>query len=149
MAHVVPESITVSVDDLIANIIAWPVAYHYLRQWLDGYAYRISLSPFCFLIAGAAALLSAWATVVAHTLRLAHTSPVRARYEYGATLARPTARWCGVHRYLSTASNGRGIGGVPWRRTKRRAFNIKGLRAIWIPFRYACRGRRAHAARRR
>ena len=38
----------------------------------------ISLSPFYFLVAGAAALLIAWATVFAHTLRLARTSPVRA-----------------------------------------------------------------------
>lgn len=72
----------ISIPVLIANIIAWPVAYHYLRQWLDGYAYRISLSPFYFLLAGAAALLIAWTTVFAHTLRLARTSPVRAlRYE--------------------------------------------------------------------
>lgn len=72
----------ISIPVLIANIIAWPVAYHYLSQWLDGYAWRISLSPFYFLIAGAVALLIAWATVFAHTLRLARTSPVRAlRYE--------------------------------------------------------------------
>jgi putative ABC transport system permease protein len=68
----------ISIPVLIANIIAWPVAYHYLRRWLDGYAYRISLSAFYFLIAGAAALLIAWATVFAHTLCLARTSPVRA-----------------------------------------------------------------------
>jgi putative ABC transport system permease protein len=72
----------ISIPVLIANIVAWPLAYHYLRQWLDGYAYRIHLSPFYFLIAGAAALLIAWAVVFAHTLRLARTSPVRAlRYE--------------------------------------------------------------------
>lgn len=71
-----------SIPVLVANIVAWPLAYHYLREWLDGYASRISLSPFYFLIAGAAALLIAWATVFAHTLRLARTSPVRAlRYE--------------------------------------------------------------------
>ena len=68
----------ISIPVLIANIVAWPLAYHYLRQWLDGYVYRISLSPFYFLIAGAAALLIAWTTVFAHTLRLARASPVRA-----------------------------------------------------------------------
>jgi putative ABC transport system permease protein len=72
----------ISIPVLIANVVAWPLAYHYLRQWLDGYAYRISLSPVYFLIAGAGALLIAWTTVFAHTLRLARTSPVRAlRYE--------------------------------------------------------------------
>ena len=72
----------ISVPVLIANVVAWPVVYHYLRQWLDGYAYRISLSPLYFLLGGAAALAIAWATVFAHTLRLARSSPVHAlRYE--------------------------------------------------------------------
>jgi putative ABC transport system permease protein len=67
---------------LIANVIAWPVAYHYLTRWLEGYAYRISLSPIYFLAGGGVALLIAWATVFVHTLRLARASPVRSlRYE--------------------------------------------------------------------
>jgi len=72
----------ISVPVAFANLIAWPVAYYYLRRWLEGYAYRISLSPVYFLAAGVAALLIAWATVYANTLRLARTSPVHAlRYE--------------------------------------------------------------------
>ncbi|MGH8290436.1 MAG: ABC transporter permease [Steroidobacteraceae bacterium] len=72
----------ISVPVLVANIIAWPVAYLYLRHWLDGYAYRISLSPLYFLVAAAVALLIAWATVYANTLRLARASPIHAlRYE--------------------------------------------------------------------
>ena len=42
----------ISVPVLVANLIAWPVAYAYLRQWLDGYAYRIPLNPLYFLAAG-------------------------------------------------------------------------------------------------
>ena len=72
----------ISVPVLAANVLAWPVAYYYLRQWLEHYAYRITLNPGYFLAAGALALLIAWATVYANTLRLARTSPVRAlRYE--------------------------------------------------------------------
>ncbi len=72
----------ISVPVLAANLVAWPVAYYYLRQWLEHYAYRITLSPAYFLAAGAAALVIAWATVYANTLRLARTSPVHAlRYE--------------------------------------------------------------------
>lgn len=72
----------ISIPVLVANLIAWPVAYLYLRHWLEGYAYRISLTPLYFLPVGAAALLIAWATVYANTLRLARTSPVHAlRYE--------------------------------------------------------------------
>ncbi|MGH8318586.1 MAG: FtsX-like permease family protein [Steroidobacteraceae bacterium] len=72
----------ISVPVLLANVIAWPVAYYCLHRWLEGYAYRISPNPVYFLAAGAAALLVAWATVFLHTLRLARTSPVHAlRYE--------------------------------------------------------------------
>ncbi len=72
----------ISVPVFIANLIAWPVAYTYLRHWLDGYAYRIPLTPFYFLTAAAVALLIAWATVCGNTLRLARTSPVHSlRYE--------------------------------------------------------------------
>lgn len=72
----------ISAPVLVANLIAWPVAYGYLRHWLDGYAYRIALNPIYFLAAGAMALLIAWATVYGNTLRMARTSPVHAlRYE--------------------------------------------------------------------
>ncbi len=72
----------ISLPVLVANLIAWPVAYAYLRHWLDGYAYRIDLSPLYFLAAAAVALLIAWATVYGNTLRLARTSPIHAlRYE--------------------------------------------------------------------
>lgn len=72
----------ISAPVLVANLIAWPVAYYYLTRWLQGYASRISLDPLYFLAAGAAALLIAWATVYVHTLRLARISPVSSlRYE--------------------------------------------------------------------
>jgi putative ABC transport system permease protein len=72
----------ISVPVLIANLVAWPLAYTYLRHWLDNYTYRIALSPVYFLTAGVVALLIAWATVYGNTLRLARTSPVHAlRYE--------------------------------------------------------------------
>ncbi|MHB8815965.1 MAG: ABC transporter permease [Steroidobacteraceae bacterium] len=72
----------ISIPVLAANLIAWPVAYFYLHRWLEGYTYRVPLSPLYFLGSGAAALLIAWATVYAITLRLARTNPVHAlRYE--------------------------------------------------------------------
>ena len=39
---------------VIANIIAWPVAWWVMRDWLNGFDARISLTPTPFLIAGAA-----------------------------------------------------------------------------------------------
>jgi putative ABC transport system permease protein len=71
-----------SIPVLAANLIAWPIAYYYLRHWLEGYAYRISLSPFYFLGAGLAALIIAWATVFVHARRVARANPIHAlRYE--------------------------------------------------------------------
>jgi putative ABC transport system permease protein len=71
-----------SIPVLIANAIAWPIAYYYLHHWLESYAYRISLNPLYFLTAGAVALLIAWVTIFAHALRIARASPIFAlRYE--------------------------------------------------------------------
>jgi putative ABC transport system permease protein len=67
---------------LLANLIAWPVAWYYLQDWLKGYAYRIPLSPLYFLAAGLVALLIAWATVIFHTVLVARSNPIAAlRYE--------------------------------------------------------------------
>ncbi|MGH2389383.1 MAG: ABC transporter permease, partial [Chloroflexota bacterium] len=72
----------ISIPVLIANVLAWPVAYVYLNRWLQGFAYRIPLSPVFFVAAGAGAVIIAWATVYGHTLRLARASPIHAlRYE--------------------------------------------------------------------
>jgi putative ABC transport system permease protein len=71
-----------SIPVLIANVIAWPVAYYYLHRWLEGYAYRITLNPLYFLAAGVIALAIAWVTIIAHAVRIARASPIIAlRYE--------------------------------------------------------------------
>jgi putative ABC transport system permease protein len=71
-----------SVPVLIANLIAWPIAWFYLHHWLEGYAAHISLSPLYFLSAGAAAMLIAWATIFTHARRVAGANPIHAlRYE--------------------------------------------------------------------
>jgi putative ABC transport system permease protein len=71
-----------SIPVLIANLIAWPLAWYWLRTWLQGFAYRIELSPIYFAAAGLAALLIAWATIFAHALRVARANPIHAlRYE--------------------------------------------------------------------
>jgi len=72
----------ISVPVLLANVVAWPLAYYYLQRWLQGFADHIWLDPTYFMAGGAIALLIAWATVFVHTLRLARTSPIHAlRYE--------------------------------------------------------------------
>ncbi|HEY2009939.1 MAG TPA: ABC transporter permease [Rhizomicrobium sp.] len=71
-----------SIPVLVANAIAWPLAWFYLHNWLEGYAYRIPLTPIYFLASGMAALLIAWVTVFAHAQRVASANPIHAlRYE--------------------------------------------------------------------
>ena len=71
-----------SIPVLIANLIAWPVAWYYLHHWLQSYAYRIALSPLYFLAASLVTLAIAWVTVIVHALKVARANPAHAlRYE--------------------------------------------------------------------
>ena len=71
-----------SIPVLIANLVAWPLAYFYLHHWLEGFAYRVTLNPLYFVIAGGTALVIAWGTVLTHALRVARANPIHAlRYE--------------------------------------------------------------------
>jgi len=71
-----------SLPVLIANAIAWPVAWYYLHDWLQGFAYRITLSPVYFAVVGLGALVIAWLTILSHALRVARANPIHAlRYE--------------------------------------------------------------------
>jgi putative ABC transport system permease protein len=67
---------------IIANIIAWPVAWWLMRDWLNGFDQRIALTPLPFVIAAATALGIAIVTVVGHSIRVARSNPIHAlRYE--------------------------------------------------------------------
>jgi putative ABC transport system permease protein len=66
----------------IAFVVAVPAAYYAMHQWLEGFAYRISLGAGVFLLAGLIAVLVALATISYHAVRAARTDPVNAlRYE--------------------------------------------------------------------
>ena len=62
----------------IANLIAWPLAWYFLNQWLSGFVMRISISPVYFLLAGILTLLFAWVTVGGLVYRVANANPIRA-----------------------------------------------------------------------
>src|SRR6185503_18374251 len=67
---------------IIANIIAWPIAWWMMRDWLNGFDQRIALTPVPFVIAAAIALGIAVATVVGHAVKVARANPIHAlRYE--------------------------------------------------------------------
>ena len=67
---------------IIANIIAWPIAWWAMRDWLNRFDMRISLGPSPFLLAGGVALAIAVGTVAGHAFRVARANPIHAlRYE--------------------------------------------------------------------
>ncbi|MBO9712210.1 ABC transporter permease [Sphingomonas sp.] len=67
---------------VIANLIAWPVAWWVMRDWLNTYDARITLTPVPFLLASLLALGIAVGTISAHAWRVARANPVNAlRYE--------------------------------------------------------------------
>jgi putative ABC transport system permease protein len=67
---------------LLANVVAWPVAYVVLTWWLASFAYHVDVAPWTFAAAGAGALVIALLTVFAHALRVARAKPAGAlRYE--------------------------------------------------------------------
>jgi putative ABC transport system permease protein len=67
---------------IIANIIAWPVAWWLMRDWLNGFDQRIPLTPVPFVVAAVIALGIAIATVVGHAVKVARANPIHAlRYE--------------------------------------------------------------------
>ena len=67
---------------LIANLIAWPLAWVAMQRWLSTFDDRIGLSPVYFLLASGVAALIAVATVIGQSWRVARAEPARAlRYE--------------------------------------------------------------------
>lgn len=67
---------------LLANVIAVPVAWIYLNDWLTGFVYRIDLGLMHFVLPAAATLAIAWATVAAQAWTVARRSPILSlRYE--------------------------------------------------------------------
>jgi len=67
---------------VVANLIAWPIGWWAMRDWLNQFDLRIPLTITPFALAGALALGIALITVIGHTLRVARTNPVHAlRYE--------------------------------------------------------------------
>jgi putative ABC transport system permease protein len=61
----------------IAFVIAAPVAWFLMHQWLQDFAYRIPLSPWIFAAAGVLATLIALVTISWQAIRAALTSPVK------------------------------------------------------------------------
>ena len=67
---------------VIANIFAWPIAYFVTNDWIEDYAYRISLSPGSFLFAAVLTLAIGLLTVIYQAVKASVANPAEAlRYE--------------------------------------------------------------------
>lgn len=67
---------------VVANIVAWPVAFLAVEQWLQDFAYRVDMDFLKFLLAGSIALVIALSTVSYQSIKAALTDPVETiRYE--------------------------------------------------------------------
>ena len=67
---------------LVANCIAWPVAYYFMNRWLNNFAYRIDIGIWTFVLSGALALVIAFLTVSYQSIKAAVANPVESlRYE--------------------------------------------------------------------
>ncbi|MCO5270553.1 MAG: ABC transporter permease [Cyclobacteriaceae bacterium] len=67
---------------LVANLIAWPVAWYFMNKWLDTFAYHVDMGLLVYLLAGAVAVLVALVTVSSQTIKAAMTNPSNTlRYE--------------------------------------------------------------------
>ncbi len=66
----------------VAFVVASPLVYLAMRRWLEGFAYRIEISPRIFLIVGLAALVIALLTVSYQSIKASLANPVESlRYE--------------------------------------------------------------------
>lgn len=78
----IPNVISLLVSDfakliLLANFVAWPMAFFTMEKWLHNFAYRIHLTVWPFLLAGISALVIAMITVSWQAIRAAIANPVK------------------------------------------------------------------------
>jgi putative ABC transport system permease protein len=67
---------------LVANVIAWPVAYFIMHKWLQNFAYQTGVGFWPFILSAVLALLIALFTVSYQSIKAAITDPVEClRYE--------------------------------------------------------------------
>jgi putative ABC transport system permease protein len=66
----------------LANLVAWPIAFFVMNNWLQNFSYRIGLSWFFFVLAGLITLFIAWFSTSFQSIKAAIANPVDSlRYE--------------------------------------------------------------------
>jgi putative ABC transport system permease protein len=66
----------------VANLIAWPLAWYFLKGWLENYPYHIEMNFMLFALASILVIFIAFFTVSYHTLKTAQLNPAKTlKYE--------------------------------------------------------------------
>lgn len=63
---------------LIANLVAWPLAFVAMQRWLSGFDDRVALNPLMFAGASLVAIIIAGGTIIGQAWRVAGAEPARA-----------------------------------------------------------------------
>ena len=67
---------------ILANLIAWPIAYYVMSRWLQNFAYHVNIGIWTFLLSAALALVTALITISLQAVKTAASNPVDSlRYE--------------------------------------------------------------------
>jgi putative ABC transport system permease protein len=61
----------------IAFVVASPIAWYFMNKWLQDFSYRIDISWWMFLVAGAASMLIALITVSFQAIKAAIANPIK------------------------------------------------------------------------
>jgi putative ABC transport system permease protein len=62
---------------IIAFVVATPIAWYIMHKWLEGFAYRITMSWWIFILTGSLAVIIALATISFQAIKAAMANPVK------------------------------------------------------------------------
>ena len=63
---------------VLANVVAWPLAYFITQRWLERFAYRVDVGVEAFALSAAAGVILALVTVIAQTAKATMANPIDA-----------------------------------------------------------------------
>ncbi|MGE5680493.1 MAG: ABC transporter permease, partial [Bacillota bacterium] len=61
---------------LTANLVAWPAAYYAMNGWLRDFAYRVTISPWVFVLSAILTITIGFSAIIYRALRAAMANPV-------------------------------------------------------------------------
>src|SRR5690606_3692049 len=62
---------------VVAFLIASPISWWAMNNWLQDFSYRVAIESWVFLLAGGLSILIAFLTIAYHALKIARMNPVK------------------------------------------------------------------------